>query len=323
MTAGAGSQGAECADGAAPCPEPLAADMALLRAAVIEAGARALALYGRPVEVARKADGTEVSEADHAANAVLEARLMGARPDYGWLSEESADDEARLSRRHVWIVDPIDGTRAFLRGRGEWTVSAALVEDGAPVLAIVFNPVTGERFEAVRGAGACLFGAARDGERGCEEGDGTGKAGQPLRVSRRARLDGARLIVAEGFLRRREWRGPWPRVERLWVNSIAYRVALVAAGRAEATVSLGPKSEWDLAAASLLVQEAGGIVSDGSGAPLTFNRPHPRLASVVAAGPALYAEIMRRLAEAGLGGAGARRADAARAGAAWKGRGER
>jgi myo-inositol-1(or 4)-monophosphatase len=216
-----------------------------------------------------------VSEADLAVDAALKLKLLTARPDYGWLSEETEDGEARLGQRRVWVVDPIDGTNAFLRHVPEWTVSAALVEDGVPVIGIVFNPASGEFFHAIRGGGAFLN-------------------DEPIHVSSRSTLEGARLIASAGLFKKKIWKDPWPEVETRWVNSVAYRLALVAGAFADATVSLSAKCEWDLAAAALLVEEAGGAVTDHQGEAFLFNRQVPCYQSVVGAPPELHARIIER-----------------------------
>jgi myo-inositol-1(or 4)-monophosphatase len=250
-------------------------DYALLKRAVQAAGALALASFRKKVEVKHKLDGSEVSEVDLGANDLLERELMGARPGYGWLSEESPDNTERLARRRVWMIDPIDGTNAYLRHVPEWTVSAALVEDGVPVIGMVFNPATGEFFHAVRGRGAFLNGA-------------------PIHVSNRSTLEGARLIASGGLFKKKIWKEPWPEVHSRWVNSVAYRLALVAAGRADATISLSAKSEWDLAAATLIIEEAGGTITDHRGEPFRFNRAVPRYTSLVASPPSLHALLLER-----------------------------
>src|SRR5262245_29517781 len=127
-------------------PSSLKEDFALLKQAVTEAGSLALDYFGKELKASRKFDGSEVSEADLAVDAALKQKLLEGRPTYGWLSEESEDDQSRLARRAVWMVDPIDGTNAFLRNVPEWTVSAALVEDGLPVIGMVFNPASDEFF---------------------------------------------------------------------------------------------------------------------------------------------------------------------------------
>ncbi|NJM34456.1 MAG: 3'(2'),5'-bisphosphate nucleotidase CysQ [Rhodomicrobium sp.] len=254
-------------------PNGLAEDEALLLSAVEAAGDLALGFFKRGLKGMHKADNSPVSEADLAVDRLLHERLIGERPHYGWLSEETADDPRRLDATRVWIVDPIDGTRAFLAEQPEWTIAAALVERGDPMLAAVFNPVTGQMFTARRGRGAHLNGAA-------------------MAVRERARIDDSRFMVTRGFFNDKIWRKPWPRVERLWVNSIAYRLALIASGEADATLSITGKSEWDLAAAALLVQEAGGKATDAAGSALRFNQPVTRIAGIVAASPALHALLI-------------------------------
>jgi myo-inositol-1(or 4)-monophosphatase len=263
-----------------PAERPLAApsldeDYALVKQAAREAGDLALTYFRRQIEVKRKPDGSEVSEADFAVDTALKLDLIGKRPGYGWLSEETLDDPERLERRLVWMVDPIDGTNAFLRHVPEWTVSAALVEDGVPVIGIVFNPAKGEFFHAIRGHGAFLNEA-------------------PIHVSDKSTLEGARLIASGGLFKKPIWKEPWPEVQSSWVNSVAYRLALVAVGRADATISLSAKSEWDLAAATLLVEEAGGAITDHRGEALRYNRVVPRYLSLVASPPELHARLIER-----------------------------
>jgi myo-inositol-1(or 4)-monophosphatase len=216
-----------------------------------------------------------VSEADLALDVALKLELHVPRPDYGWLSEETEDDPERLKSRRVWMVDPIDGTNAFLRHLPEWTVSAALVEDGVPVLGAVFNPATNEFFHAMRGKGAFLN-------------------DRRIAASDKNALDGALLIASGGLFKKKIWKEPWPEVKTRWVNSVAYRLALVACGQADATISLSNKSEWDLAAAALIVEEAGGVITDHHGKEHLYNRPSPRLTSLVASGKALHPLLIAR-----------------------------
>lgn len=253
----------------------LAEDLRLLRDAVRGGGSVALDFYRQPVEVNIKSDGTQVSEADLAVNALLLDRLMGGRPDYGWMSEESPDDLVRLGKRRTWIIDPIDGTRSFLMHSSEWTIAAGLVEHGRPVLAVVYNPVDDLMYEATAGGGAFL-----NGER--------------IAVSGREALEGSLLLASASLLRKKIWTDPWPSVETLWVSSVAYRLALVASGNADATLSLTHKSDWDLAAADLIVREAAGRVTDHLGRDLIYNRESTRQLSLVAATPAIHADIVAR-----------------------------
>lgn len=259
----------------APAAHSLAADFALLKAAVREAGTLALGFFGRSPRVRRKSDGSQVSDADLAVDAALREALATARPAYGWLSEESADDLGRLERSRVWIVDPIDGTRAFLAERPDWTIAAGLVKDGRAVLGVVFNPARNEFFAAAEGAGATLNDV-------------------PIRTSDQRRLDGAALVASATLLRRRDWPKPWPAVRTAWVNSVAYRLALVAGGRFDATLSLSRKHDWDLAAAHILVQEAGGRLTTHRGHEIVYNRLRPVHDSIVAAGEGLHGLLLER-----------------------------
>jgi myo-inositol-1(or 4)-monophosphatase len=250
-------------------------DEKLLAEAVREAGAVALGFFDRGLVGRAKADNTPVSDADFAANDVLHERLRLARPGYGWLSEETEDDPSRLDAGRVWIVDPVDGTRAFLERCSDWAVSVALVENGQPVLGAVFGPVDNELFTARAGGGTFLN-------------------GRRIAVADRDRIEGARIITGTDLIRPKPGRQPWPSIKRIWVNAITYRLARIAAGGADATLALSGKSEWDLAAATLLVQEAGGRVTDAQGESLRFNQPNPRINGLVAAGPRLHALLVAR-----------------------------
>jgi myo-inositol-1(or 4)-monophosphatase len=250
-------------------------DFVLLKKAARDAGELALTYFRQQLLVNRKPDGSEVSEADLAVDAALKLELLTQRPDYGWLSEETLDDRERLKRARVWTVDPIDGTRAFLRHVPEWTVSAALVEDGVPVLGVVFNPAQQEFFHAIRGQGAFLN-------------------DEKIQASDRSSLEGAMLIASGGLFKKKIWKEPWPEVSTRWVNSVAYRVALVACGAADATVSLSGKSDWDLAAAAVILKEAGGVITDHRGKPHRYNRELPHFQSVVASGAKLHPLLIER-----------------------------
>jgi myo-inositol-1(or 4)-monophosphatase len=254
---------------------PLEEDYELLKTAVRKAGALANSYFKQTVEVQQKPDGSEVSEADLAVDAALKLELMARRKDYGWLSEESPDDRSRLKHARVWMIDPIDGTSAFLRHIPEWTVSAALVEDGVPMVGVIYNPASDEFFHAMRGHGAFLN-------------------DEPIHVSDRATLQGAEMIASGGLFKKKIWQDPWPEVTARWVNSVAYRLALVAAGVGDATISLTAKAEWDLAAAAVLMDEAGGITTDHRGNPHSYNRETPRFPSLVASGKPLHPLLIER-----------------------------
>lgn len=236
------------------------ADLQLLEASARQAGALALEYFGRDPETWFKGNRSPVSEADLAVDRFLADQLQAARPEYGWLSEETADDRSRLACSRVFIVDPIDGTRAFLAGGDEWTVSLAVVENGRPVAGAVFCPRRDEMFAACLGGGATL-----NGER-ISVSDQSAVAG--------ASLTGPHSIVANKDVIAAGFRG----TEVL--RSLAYRLTMVAAGRVDVGAARGGPSDWDLAAADLLVQEAGGKLTDLSGRSLIYNRAktgHPAL----------------------------------------------
>lgn len=266
-------------------PSPLSgSDKALLDAMsenVEEAGRIALSYFGENPRTEIKSDGTSVSEADLAVDTFLRERLGALDPSYGWLSEETHDDRDRLDRSRVWVVDPIDGTRAFLKDRPEWTICAALVEHGQPIMAAVFNPARGEFFHAVAGGGSYLN-------------------GRPITVPDPVPLEGCKLAASATMFRAERWAEPWPDMETVWVNSIAYRLALVAAGTCDGTVSMSGKCDWDIAAADLIVREAGGVISKADSKPFHYNQPQTRHSSVVAAGPKLHAELIARTSQARL-----------------------
>ncbi len=251
-------------------------DRALLIEAVRDAGALAMSYFTRDYDIWDKPDQTPVSDADIAVNDLLRTRLMGARPDYGWLSEESGDDRSRVGRPRVWVVDPIDGTRAFVRRRPQFAVCVALLEDDRPTIAAIFNPASGEFFEALDGGGARLNGA-------------------PMTVSDCRALEGCRMLGPRDMFEHPAWPTPWPAMDLDNPNSIAYRLALVAAGTWDGAMSLSWKSDWDLAAADLIVRESGGRISAHDGTPFRFNQPQPRHRSVIAAGPVLYDAIFARV----------------------------
>lgn len=238
------------------------ADLALITDAAREAGKVAMAHFGQSPEVWWKNEGrSPVSAADYAANRILEEILRHARPNYGWLSEETDDDPARLFCDTLFVIDPIDGTRAFLAGKDTWCVSVAVVHKGTPVAGILVAPSLGEEFTAT------IDGPAR-------------RNGQDISVSSAGiegslKLASAQDMVASfsSVLR--------PRIERVdHIPSLAYRLALVADGRIDATLVKKSSHDWDLAAADLILARAGGAITDLDGEALVYNRQevtHPVL----------------------------------------------
>ncbi|HTQ81704.1 MAG TPA: 3'(2'),5'-bisphosphate nucleotidase CysQ [Pseudolabrys sp.] len=217
-------------------------------------------------------DNSPVSDADIAVNDFLRERLSALVPEAGWLSEETEDHPPGRTQPSVWIVDPIDGTRAFLIGRADWTISVALVESGRPRLAALYAPVTDEMFLAASSRGATLNGA-------------------PARVSAGDSLTNASLAGPKRYLDRLT--GLLPGIEaRSKIHSLALRLSRVAEGTLDAAFASTGSHDWDLAAADLLVHEAGGLLTDFSGRPLQFNRPHVVHGALIAAGPARHAALL-------------------------------
>jgi len=254
----------------------LAQISARLEAAVREAGALAHAMFGAPLRTWTKGPtSSPVSDADIAVDRLLRERLMGAGDGIAWLSEESADDPARLSARYVWIVDPIDGTRGYIEGAADWAVSVALVESGRPIAACLFAPVGAEFFSARAGSGAMLNGSA-------------------IAATTGASLEGARIAGPRQLLERLTAIAP-PFAIMPRMRSLALRLARVAQGTFDAAIAGGNSHDWDLAAADLLVHEAGGALTPIGGGTVTYNRPVPRHGMLVATGRNRHAALTELL----------------------------
>jgi myo-inositol-1(or 4)-monophosphatase len=251
-------------------PTSLSRDAALLEDTVRQAGALALSLFRTELKTWTKAGTSPVSEADIAVNDLIRAQLQQATPDYGWLSEESIDDAARLSKPLVWIIDPIDGTRGYLAGREDWCVSAALVENAVPLIAAVFAPATDEFFFAARGQGAMHNGAVLAAA--------AGVSFDPARVAGPKPL-AERMGLSSGALHPR-------------IGSLALRLCRVADRTLDAAFAGGNSHDWDLAAADLIVHEAGGRMTMLTGDPIVYNRPDATHGVLVAAGRDRHTRIV-------------------------------
>lgn len=249
-------------------------DLALLMEAALSAGEIARRHFRKDPEIWTKSDESPVTEADIAIDRVLRTDLLAARPDYGWLSEETEDDADRLRADRVFIVDPIDGTRAFIDGQESFAHSLAVVEAGRAVAGVVYLPMRNLLFAAARGHGTTLN-------------------GDPVRVSRQARPDGANVLVTRPNLDPKHWPGGIPNVTRVYRPSLAYRMALVAEGRFDAMITFRRTWEWDVAAGAVLIEEGGGRVTDGKGAPLIFNSSDARLPGIMAAPAGLHEALLR------------------------------
>jgi myo-inositol-1(or 4)-monophosphatase len=252
----------------------LTQDHDLLLAAVREAGALALSHFNSGVKSWNKKPNDPVSDADLAVDRLLHERLAGPRPDYGWLSEESPRRPAKHGSQ--WVIDPIDGTRAFIAGKPEFTICGALLQDGAPVLAAIYNPASEEFFAATAGGGATLNGRA-------------------IQASGHGSLMEARFLASKRTFEKHGWLSRAAKADFGYRNSIAYRMALVACGRFDAAISLTPKSDWDVAAADLLVREAGGRVTTADGAALAYGSTDHRHPSVIATGAYVFDDLVELL----------------------------
>ncbi|WP_375551248.1 3'(2'),5'-bisphosphate nucleotidase CysQ [Rhodophyticola porphyridii] len=252
-------------------------DLSLLVDAARRAGEIATRHWKQGPQVWDKPGGEgPVTAADLAVDEMLRTTLTAARPDYGWLSEETPDTPARLSRRRTFIVDPIDGTRGFIDGSRDFAHSLAIADRGQVTAAVVYLPVKDRLFAAAAGRGATLNGV-------------------PLAASTRDIEDQATILTSRPNLRPEHWRDAPPPVARHFRSSLAYRLALVGQGRFDGMITLRDSWEWDIAAGALIVAEAGGAISDRHDRTLVFNNPVPQLPGVLAAAPALHRQLMARL----------------------------
>lgn len=243
-------------------------DLDLLIAAARTSGEIAQRYFKDDPQIWDKGGGAgPVTEADLAVNEHLAKTLGGARKDYGWLSEETEDDTSRLNTERQFVVDPIDGTRAFIEGSVNWAHALAVVEDGKPISAVVYLPAKDLLFAAQSGAGATLN-------------------GMPVKTSEQADMFGATMLANKMSFQDEKWAdGEPPKgLTRHFRSSLAYRLCLVAQGRFDAMMTLRASWEWDIVAGALIVAEAGGTVTDQAGLDLQFNNPHPQVNGVIAGG---------------------------------------
>ena len=252
-------------------------DLALIAEAARDAATIALRFWKRDPQVWDKgAEHGPVTEADLAVNHMLKSTLLSARPDYGWLSEETPDDAARLGTQRQFIIDPIDGTRAFIAGEDNFAVSIAVAEGGVVIAGAVMMPAKNRLYTAEIGGPALCDGA-------------------PIHASSRDDLTGARILATKSNMTADHWPGGVPDLHRSFRTSLAYRLCLAAEGRHDGMLTFRDTWEWDIAAGSLICACAGGTVTDRHGAPLAFNAPLPKTAGVIAAAPGVHRAIMARL----------------------------
>jgi len=237
--------------------------------------------YEGDFTVRQKATDSPVTEADLEANHCIRGIISDNFPHDGWLSEETRDSADRLSKRRVWVVDPLDGTKEFINHIPEFCVCIALVDDGVSVLGVSYNPAREEMFTAAQGAGATLNGT-------------------PVHVSAVSDIVAARFLASRSENARGEWDEFKSTLQIELTGSVAYKLALIAAGRGDATFSLTPKNEWDICAGTALITEAGGRITNRYGQPLRFNqRPDTLLPGIIASTANLYAPIVELLRQRG------------------------
>lgn len=246
-------------------------ELSVAEQAARDAGAAIMALFRGKYDIQEKSKNNPVTSADLEANRIIRESVASAFPDDGWLSEEDADSERRLACSRVWVVDPIDGTREFIEGVPQFAVSIGFVVDGVAQAAVVYNPAQQEFFTGAAGLGAYLN-------------------DQPIHTTDRQSVDGARLLVSRSEPAKR-FQAYVDRCVIDPIGSIAYRLAKVAGGAGDGTLTFRNIHEWDICAGVLMVEAAGGKVVDGDGQPVRFNRQPARHRGVIAAGAALTPEL--------------------------------
>lgn len=252
-------------------------DLDLLFDAAMAAGDIAKKYFRSNPEVWDKSDNQgPVTEADLAIDRMLRHELLAARPDYGWLSEETEDNPDRLNHPHVFIIDPIDGTRAFINGEQSFSHSLAIAKHGKIIAAVVHLPIREQ-----------TYAAGLDGGATCN--------GKPISPGNAAAISGAKILTTKANLREELWPGGVPDLERHFRPSLAYRLCLAADGRFDGMITLRDAWEWDIAAGDLILSEAGGMVTDKQGQLPVYNNPTPLLDGIIAASKPVHTDIMHAL----------------------------
>jgi len=257
-------------------PDELGEIQTLATEVVIAAGKTIMEFFMESFQVTEKSPDNPVTDADLAADRLLRERLSDILPQAGWLSEETIDDLERLRQPLTWIVDPLDGTKEFVLGIPEFSVSVALVADSQPVLGIIYNPASAELYRCLKGSGVHLNEEA-------------------VQVSNNEVLDGMAVDASRSERKRGEFEPFEQLIDVRTLGSIAYKLARVAAGQVDATWSRGPKSEWDICAGTLMVAEAGGHCVNLDNHPFQFNKPIPKINGIIATNDTLYEQVIELL----------------------------
>lgn len=234
--------------------------------------------YHTRYDIDYKSKDSPVTIADREANQTIQKIIHSKFPDDGWLSEETVDSPARLSCRRVWVIDPMDGTKEFIQKVPELAVSIALVEDGTPMVGVAYNPIQDQLFSAVRG-------------------QGTWTNDRRVQVSPAAHLPDATILASRSETQRGEWKHFSTQFRVRQTGSAAYKMALIAAGEADATFTLVPKNEWDICAGVLLIEEAGGTVSHLDGTPIRFNQAKTLLQGLIASNGRLHSPLLQLITQ--------------------------
>lgn len=248
-------------------------DLRLITDAAQQASEIALKYWRTDQRVDQKDGGSPVSEGDFAVDNFLRSNLTAARPEYGWLSEETEDDKSRLKCKRAFVVDPIDGTRAYVAGENTWGISIAVVENGQPLVGVVYLPVREKLYSAITGSGSWLNGAT-------------------LRTSEEADPKRATTLAPKQSLDPKWWPSEPPALDRHWRSSLAYRFCLVAEGKFDSVLTIRDAFEWDIAAGILIAAEAGAKISDRNGEQIVLNQSHPKASGVFAANPGLHKRLV-------------------------------
>ena len=253
----------------------------IIKETIIEGGKIALKWFNNKPNVWKKEDGTDVSEADIEIDNFLQVELKKKIPNTGWLSEENKDDYSRLDYEKTLIVDPIDGTKSFLTGKKDFCIAIALIKYGRPISAVILNPINKELFEAEKNKGSWLN-------------------LKKIYTSKTSKLENSKMCAFKPMFSHPAWKSPWPRMLIENKNSIAYRMALVSNGRFDSMMALNTKSDWDVAAGDLIINEAGGKVTDHKGNQLLYNLENTSKKSIIGTCMSLHDKIIERVIEINL-----------------------
>lgn len=248
-------------------------ELACAQKAALAAGELIASLYDKSLPVSHKDDNQPLTAADTGSNQIIKEILLSGFPNYGWLSEEDLDDGGRLTQKRLWVVDPLDGTKDFIKKNPEFAVSIGLIDAGEPVLGVVYNPIKKQLFWSARGQGAYL-----------------GKKKITVKVPNLQ--EKAHLLVSVSEYHRGDWDFLKDQFKLSPVGGLAYKMAQIAAGFADASFTFRPKSEWDMCAGHNLIEEAGGFVCALDGTTIRYNQKNPLLEGLIYGNSLVYKDSL-------------------------------